>query len=104
LAGLVLQMLSQGAKSGIYHWTDGASISWYEFAGAIQAEGIRQGVLETGIPLKPLTTADYPTPATRPAYSVLDRSKTLTGLQVDASNWEQELRRVIKRIATSIEK
>ena len=104
LAGLVLQMLSQGVKSGIYHWTDGASISWYEFAGAIQAEGIRQGILETGIPLKPLTTADYPTPATRPAYSVLDRSKTLAGLQMDASNWEQELSRVIKRIATSIEK
>ncbi len=104
LAGLVLQMLSQGAKSGIYHWTDGASISRYEFAGAIQAEAIRQGILETGIPLKPLTTADYPTPATRPAYSVLDRSKTLAGLQMDASNWEQELSRVIKRIATSIEK
>ena len=49
LAGLVLQMLSQGAKSGIYHWTDGASISWYEFAGAIQAEGIRQGVLELSL-------------------------------------------------------
>ena len=104
LVALLLRMRNREIDPGIYHWTDGASISWYEFAGAIQAEGIRQGVLETGIPLKPLTTADYPTPATRPAYSVLDRSKTLTGLQVDASNWEQELRRVIKRIATSIEK
>ena len=103
LVALLLAILGQGIKPGIYHWTDGASISWYEFAQAIQQEAIDQGLLERKIPIKPLTTKEYPAPAVRPAYSVLDRSKALNDVGMQATDWQQELRLVIKQVASRAE-
>ena len=103
LVALLLAILGQGIKPGIYHWTDGASISWYEFAQAIQQEAIDQGVLERKIPIKPLTTKEYPAVAERPAYSVLDRSKALNDIGMQATDWQQELRLVIKQVASRAE-
>ena len=103
LVALLLAILGQGIKPGIYHWTDGASISWYEFAQAIQREAIDQGLLGRKIPIKPLTTKEYSAPAERPAYSVLDRSKTLNDIGMRATDWQQELRLVIKQVASRAE-
>ena len=103
LVALLLAILGQGIKPGIYHWTDGASISWYEFAQAIQQEAIDQGLLGRKIPIKPLTTKEYSAPAVRPAYSVLDRSKTLNDIGMRATDWQQELRLVIKQVASRAE-
>ena len=103
LVALLLAILGQGIKPGIYHWTDGASISWYEFAQAIQQEAIDQGLLERKIPIKPLTTREYPGVAERPAYSVLDRSKALNDIGMQATDWQQELRLVIKQVASRAE-
>ena len=103
LVALLLAILGQGIKPGIYHWTDGASISWYEFAKAIQQEAIDQGLLERKIPIKPLTTKEYPAVAERPAYSVLDRSKALNDIGMQATDWQQELRLVIKQVASRAE-
>jgi len=99
LISLLLTILSERTDRGIYHWTDGASISWYEFALAIQREAVELGLLGKEISIKPLTTEEYPVPALRPAYSVLDRNKTLNAFEVKATDWQQELRLVIKRIA-----
>ncbi len=98
LAAFVLRLLSQEAAPGIYHWTDGASISWYEFAVAIQREYVNQGMLNRKVMINPLTTAEYPTAATRPAYSVLDRSKALLEFEMEASSWQEELGQVVTRI------
>ena len=103
LVSLLLAILGQGIKPGIYHWTDGASISWYEFAKAIQQEAIDQGLLGRKIPIKPLTTKEYPAVAERPAYSVLDRSKALNDIGMQATDWQQELRLVIKQVASRAE-
>jgi dTDP-4-dehydrorhamnose reductase len=103
LVSLLLAILGQGIKPGIYHWTDGASISWYEFAQAIQQEAIDQGLLERKIPITPLTTKEYPAVAVRPAYSVLDRSKALKDMGMQATDWQQELRLVIKQVASRAE-
>jgi len=103
LVSLLLAILGQGIKPGIYHWTDGASISWYEFAQAIQQEAIDQGLLERKIPITPLTTKEYPAVAVRPAYSVLDRSKALKDMGVQSTDWQQELRLVIKQVASRAE-
>ena len=103
LVALLLPILGQGIKPGIYHWTDGASISWYEFAQAIQQEAIDQGLLERKIPIKPLTTKEYPAVVERPAYSVLDRSKALNDIGMQATDWQQELRLVIKQVASRAE-
>ena len=103
LVALLLTILGQGIKPGIYHWTDGASISWYEFAQAIQQEAIDQGLLRRKIPIKPLTTKEYSATAVRPSYSVLDRSETLSDIGIQATDWQQELRLVIEQIAKRTE-
>lgn len=59
---------------GIHHWSDAGVASWYDFAIAIQEFGLKLGLLNQEIPIHPITTLDYPTPAKRPSYSVLDKS------------------------------
>ena len=60
-------------------------------------------MLERKIPIKPLTTREYPGVAERPAYSVLDRSKALNDIGMQATDWQQELRLVIKQVASRAE-
>lgn len=75
---------------GIFHWTDAGITSWYDFAVAIQDEALRLGLLTRAVPIIPITTADYPTPARRPAWSVLDKASSwaITG---PARHWRHEL-------------
>lgn len=80
---------------GVFHWSDGDELSWYDFAVAIQQAGIEFGLLNQAIPLDRLTTAEYPTPANRPAYSVLDRSSSLDLLHDAPNSWQEELFRVV---------
>jgi dTDP-4-dehydrorhamnose reductase len=62
---------------GIHHWTDSGVASWYDFAIAIQNIAFGQGKLNKKIEIKPITTDQYPTPAKRPKYSVLDNSSLI---------------------------
>lgn len=77
---------------GVLHFTDAGTASWYDFAVAIQEESVRIGLLEREIPILPIATADYPTPATRPAYSVLDKSDCWALIGHPARHWRAELR------------
>nr|ALK44292.1 dTDP-4-dehydrorhamnose reductase [Colwellia sp. C1] len=63
---------------GIHHWTDAGVASWYDFAVAIQEIAIEKDLLSKTIPIKPIRTVDYPTPAARPSYSVLDKTSCNT--------------------------
>lgn len=99
LAALIFAMISQGSYQGIYHWTDGASISWYEFAQEIQGQAIQEGLLSRAIPISPISTSEYPTPAQRPAYSVLDRSRAVAQFECPALDWKGQLNLVIKELA-----
>lgn len=99
LVSLLHKLVTEDCPGGIYHWNDGANISWFEFAQEIQRQGLECGLLNKAIPLNPLTTADYPTPAKRPAYSVMDRSKALDLEGFEVVDWETELRRVIEALA-----
>ncbi|HFC92022.1 MAG TPA: dTDP-4-dehydrorhamnose reductase, partial [Leucothrix mucor] len=81
--------------TGIHHWTDAGVASWYDFAVAIQEEGVHLGLLEEKILINPLTTADYPTPANRPAYSVLDKTTTWKALELDGEHWRDGLRKML---------
>ena len=80
---------------GIHHWTDAGVASWYDFAMAIAAEGRQLGLLKTPVEVFPITTAEYPTPAKRPAYSVLDRSSTEAGLGLTATPWRDNLKKML---------
>jgi len=84
---------------GLLHWTDAGVASWYDFAVAIQDEALRAGLLQKQIPVNPIPTSAYPTPAKRPSFSVLDTSATATMLDCAPRHWRHELVEVIQRLA-----
>ena len=78
--------------NGIHHYTDTGVASWFDFAVAIQRMGLELGLLDKKIPIKPITTAQYPTPAKRPHYSVLDKSSLASALpEFKFSHWQEQL-------------
>jgi dTDP-4-dehydrorhamnose reductase len=82
-----------GDQSGTYHLTSGGETTWYGFAEKIRKLGLARGLLpETCARLEPIPTSDYPTPAKRPAYSVLSNEKLLKEFDVALPDWEQALR------------
>jgi len=85
---------------GIYHWTDAGSCSWYEFACAIYAEGRASGLLARDVQINPIPTSEYPTPAQRPAYSVLDCSSTQELLGLERDDWRSQLSAMLKEVKT----
>lgn len=101
LASLIFAMIRKGSYQGIYHWTDGGNISWFEFAQEIQRQAFEIGLLQREIPIHPITTSEYPTPAQRPAYSVLDRSRALEEFACSSKDWKQQLNIVLQELAKS---
>lgn len=96
LAEVIWKLAFADAEGGLYHWTDAGSCSWYDFAVAIQEEALRLGLLTDTIPVLPIGSEDYPTPARRPAYSVLDRSRTIDATGFPGRPWREELVRVLE--------
>jgi dTDP-4-dehydrorhamnose reductase len=86
------------AFRGIHHWTDAGVTSWYDFALAIAADGRELGLLKTPVEVFPITTAEYPTPARRPAYSVLDRSSAEAALKLTAALWRDNLKKMLMEL------
>jgi dTDP-4-dehydrorhamnose reductase len=84
--------------SGTFHWTDAGIASWYDFAVAIQEEGIAAGLLEKAIPVLPVRTDQFPTPAKRPLYSVLDKTVTWEVLGISPIHWRKQLRVMLSNI------
>ena len=77
--------------NGIYHWTDAGVASWYDFAIAIQELGIEKGLLEKVIPVLPIPTSAYPTPAKRPAFSIIDKSSAEEVSGLKTKHWRKQL-------------
>lgn len=100
LAAVIFAMIPKDSYQGIYHWTDGGSISWYEFAQEIQNQAIQEGLLSKAIPMNPISTGEYPTPAKRPAYSVLDRGRAIAEFECPTLDWKRQLNLVIKELAS----
>jgi dTDP-4-dehydrorhamnose reductase len=84
--------------TGLWHYTDAGAASWYDFAVAIAEEAVAAGLLASAPPVIPITTADYPTPAARPAYSVLDKSASFALLGRPAPHWRVALRAVLQEM------
>lgn len=84
--------------SGLYHWTDAGAASWYDFAVAIQEEALSIGLLQKKIPVIPITSKDYPTPAKRPAYSVLNKVSTLKAIGITPVHWRVQLRNMLEEL------
>ena len=89
--------------TGVHHWTDAGVASWYDFAVAIQEEALACGQLATPVPVTPITTKDFPTPARRPLYSVLDKTETWQALDMTAAHWRENLRHMLAELPASSE-
>lgn len=76
---------------GTWHYTNKGITTWHAFACAIQDAALKSGLLEGACRVKPLTTDQYPTPATRPHYSVLDTRSLENDWDVKIPDWQQSL-------------
>lgn len=85
---------------GIHHWTDAGVASWYDFAVAIAEEGAALGLVPPEIGVTPIATSEYPTPARRPSYSVLDKG-SLAPYGISPIHWRKRLRAVLKEIPSA---
>ena len=85
--------------AGVQHWSDAGVASWYDFALAIAEMGQAAGLLEKPARINPITTADYPTPAKRPSYSLLDCTSSRAALQLSSLHWREALGQVIAQVA-----
>jgi dTDP-4-dehydrorhamnose reductase len=95
LAGALWEAALQPGLRGILHWSDLGVASWYDFAVAIQEEALPRGLLARAVPVAPIRTEDYPTPARRPAFSVLDKTDTLAALAAPRMHWRAALRAML---------
>lgn len=82
---------AKNTKTGIYHYSDLGVASWYDFAVAIQELAIEKGLLEKQIPINPIKATAYPTPAKRPAYSVMNTDDTYELLGEQGKHWRAAL-------------
>lgn len=83
---------------GVYHFSGAPACTWYDFATAIFNLAKLNGVLEQQPKVNPITTSDFPTPATRPAWSVLDCTKIKTAFGITQPDWWQDLKQVIAEL------
>jgi dTDP-4-dehydrorhamnose reductase len=95
LAEVIWAAIDQDLPGGVYHWTDGGEASWFEFTEAIYSKARASGVLDRDVEIRPISTAEYPTAARRPAYSVLDCSATVAALGVEQRPWATRLQQML---------
>lgn len=96
IADVTAQALQHpGGLSGTWHLTANGETSWHGFAEAIFAEAVAAGKLARAPKVEAITTAEYPTPAKRPAYSGLDVSKLEADFGIALPSWQDGLKRVI---------
>jgi dTDP-4-dehydrorhamnose reductase len=86
---------SSSRQRGVFHLTAAGNTTWYGFAKAVFDEATATGRLPKGPSVLPIGSASYPTPAKRPAWSVLDTTKTLASFGVVAPDWRSDLRKVM---------
>ena len=91
-----LWALVQAEASGTYHHSDAGVASWYDFAVAIQEEALAIGLLDRQVPVHPVGTSDFPTPAARPTFSLLDCSATRNLLGDEWTHWRTNLRLMLE--------
>ena len=84
--------------SGVLHWSDAGAASWYDFAVAIGEIGQMCGVLDRAAEVQPIQTAEYPTPAKRPPYSLLECNSTRLKLKLPHRYWRSALKEVMRHV------
>lgn len=92
LAAVIVKIIKSNVPYGIYHCTDLGEITWWDFTNEIKRQGIECGlVVNPGCAVNPCSTEEYPTPAKRPAYSVLSKDKIQKALGIKLPDWKESL-------------
>jgi len=99
IADVIARLLADGA-TGLYHYTNAGKTSWYGFARAILEEAAVQGFEIRTVEVTPIGTADWPTPAVRPAFSVLDTGKIESRLSLSIPAWRDSLKKMLRDLYT----
>lgn len=101
IANVTAKMLAKQPKaSGTWHLTSSGETSWCHFAKAIFDSADVRGLVQRTPEVLPIKTADYPTPAARPAYSVLDCSKLQADFGIELPSWQEGLERTLDTVAS----
>ena len=102
LAAACWRAIGIGADPGaaaVLHWSDAGAASWYDFAVAIGELGVATGLLEQAARVRPIPTSAYPTPAARPAYSLLECTASRAALGLEPTHWRAALAQVLGQLA-----
>lgn len=94
LARALIALMKAGAR-GVYHATNRGQCSWHGFATAIRDEAVAVGAIDNRVVIEPVTTEEFPRPAPRPAYSVLDTARLTATTGVPPRDWRVALRDVV---------
>ncbi|CAI1765511.1 dTDP-4-dehydrorhamnose reductase [Serratia fonticola] len=94
IAMAIISLLQKEAPGGVYHFCGDSEITWSEFAEIIFSSALHQGVLRQVPVINSITTAQYPTPAARPKYSVLNCEK-IQCEGVKLSSWKDRVSYVV---------
>lgn len=100
IAEVTAQALQHPAQlSGTWHLTAAGQTSWHGFAEEIFAQALAAGMIERAPRVLPITTAEYPTPARRPAYSCLDTSSLEADFGIELPDWRDGVGKVLRELA-----
>jgi dTDP-4-dehydrorhamnose reductase len=99
LAQVIWNVVQHPKITGTHHWSDAGVASWYDFAVAIQEEALALGLLSRAVPIRPIATSEYPLPARRPAYSVLDKRSLTEVTGMAPAHWRANLRTMLGELA-----
>jgi dTDP-4-dehydrorhamnose reductase len=93
LANVIMEIISKGKwVPGVYHFTNEGIITWFDFASEIK------NLSNLSCIIHPITTAQYPTPAKRPKYSVLDKTKIQQTFSIKLKNWKESLKNCLNKM------
>ncbi len=97
LAEAILEIIRSGKwMPGIYNYSNEGIISWFDFAREINT------LINASCVVNPLTTSQFPTPAKRPAYSVLDKDKIQTTYHIKLKDWKDSLKVCIEKMMNGV--
>ncbi|MGK0442967.1 MAG: dTDP-4-dehydrorhamnose reductase [Pseudohongiellaceae bacterium] len=97
LANMIWRLVDVLPEQKIFHFSDAGVASWYDFAVAIFDEAKEGGLLAHKPKLSPIPSSEYPTPAKRPVFSVLDKTLTWDVLAVEGMHWRIALKDMIQK-------
>lgn len=98
LAAACWRVISADITEPVLHWSDAGAASWFDVAVAVGELAQELGLLEQPALVNPLTTAEYPLPAQRPSYSLLDCSGSRLLLELAPTPWRQALRQLLETL------